>query len=53
MSAAVSLPQYRSLLLRVTERCVLEQEKEKHMQTTPPPRAGQGILGNGFKVGTQ
>lgn len=53
MSAAVSLPQCLSLLLRVTGRCVLVQEKEKRMQTTPPLRVGQGILGNEFKVGTQ
>lgn len=53
MSAAVSLPQCLSLLLRVTERCVLAQEKEKHMQTTPPLRPRQGIVGNRFKVAAQ
>lgn len=50
---SVSLPQCLSLLLRVTELCVLVQEKEKHMQTAPPLRARQGIMGNGFKEGTQ
>lgn len=50
MSAAVSLPQCLSLLLRLTERCVFVQEKEKHMQTTPPLRARQGIMGSRFKV---
>lgn len=39
-----------SLLLRVTERCVLVQEKEERMQTTPPLRVRQGIAGNRFKV---
>lgn len=53
MSADVSLPQCLSLLLRVTEHSVLVQEKEKHMQTAPPLGARQGIVGNGFKVGTQ
>lgn len=38
MSTAISLPQCLSLLLRVTERCVLVQEKEKHMQTPHLPR---------------
>lgn len=53
MSAAVSLPLCLSLLLRVTERCVFVQEKEKHMQTAPLLRAGQGIMGNRFKEGIQ
>lgn len=48
MPAAVSL----FLLLLETERCVLMQEREKHLQTAPPLRARQSIMGIRFKEGT-
>lgn len=44
-SIFVSLPRFLSLLLWETEHRVLVQEKEKHMQTAPPLRARQSIMG--------
>ena len=39
------------VLLRVIELCVWVQKKQKHMQTTPPLRAKQGIMGKGVEAG--
>lgn len=50
-----ALPPRLSLLLLESERSVLvhEKGKKKHMQTAPPLRARQSIMGNGFKEGTR
>lgn len=41
------------LVFLETERRVLMQEKEKHVQTAPPLRARQSLMGIRFKEGTQ
>lgn len=50
-SIFVSLPRSLSLLLWETEHRVLVQEKEKHMQTAPPLRARQSIMGKRVQGG--